>query len=223
VTVPIVYADPEFPPDLRCQAVAFRRAQWPWIDGDRLVDDRGAEGNDAVHVVVALRGVLIAHATVLPRAASVVGEQYGVGGATSVFTFPGFRGRGHGSAVVEAATRYITDRGVDVGMLSVDPGAGLESFYGRAGWEPVPAGRTLSGPPTRPTVAEEDPRLPALRMMVYLSERGRAARRVRFRAGIRRQGVLVAAGSASRGRTPTAGTAAPLLRETSPVHSLHLA
>ena len=161
---PDVYPAPTFPPGLLGQALGFRWMQWPWVDSDDLLAGGGSEGDDTQHVVVADRGILIAHATVLPREVSVAGERYAVGGLTRVSVFPGFRGRGHGAAVVAAVTRLIGERGFDAGMLSVDPEGAMERFYARFGSEVASNGRTLAGDHAAPDAAEDDPNLTALRM-----------------------------------------------------------
>ena len=92
---------------------------------------------------------------------------------SSVFTYPQFRREGYGRRVVDAATRLLEGSGADVGMLWC--ARELEGFYGRSGWAAGGASPTLVGERDRP-VPEDHGGHAVLRMMLYVSEKGRAAR-----------------------------------------------
>ncbi len=89
-------------------------------------------------------------------------------GLGNVLTYPSFRGRGYGRRILDAATRYIQTSDADVAALFCDPA--LEGFYSKSGWETIKGVATLTGAREAPT--EYD----ALRMMLFVSDRGRAGR-----------------------------------------------
>lgn len=85
-----------------------------------------------------------------------------------MFTFPTSRGKGYVSKVVAAATQFIGASGVDLGLLLTH--IGLDRFYGCGGWEAIPSAPLL-GP-----ASEGSEAIHAHRMMLFLSEKGRASR-----------------------------------------------
>jgi aminoglycoside 2'-N-acetyltransferase I len=82
------------------------------------------------HVVVADDGTVIAHAAVIPRRIEVAGRAFRTGYVEAVATDPGFRGAGHGTAVMTEASRIVCN-GFEMGALST----GSPGFYARLGWE----------------------------------------------------------------------------------------
>jgi len=83
----------------------------------------------------------------------------------NVFTYPGARHRGYARQVVHAATLAIRSSGADVAALLCSPE--LTPFYATSGWVPTPESAT---------VAVDAEVVDAVRMMLFLSPRGRGAR-----------------------------------------------
>ena len=145
------------PTHLKWQAVSFIRIVWPWHDHGTI----GEPSNPAlrpVHFALVAGHQLISLATATEVEMEHAGQRFRMGGLGNVMTFPAYRGRGHGSRVVEATTRHIEASGVDVAALFC--GVQRIPFYERSGWRVVP-----SAP------GEE-----SARMMLFVSERGRVAR-----------------------------------------------
>lgn len=163
----LTYQHDEFPSGLNWQAVSFMRIEWPFIDGGMLRETYPAELRP-VHFAVVAKDVLISYAGVIRMPVEHAGRRYRMYGLGNVLTYPSFRGMGHGRRVVEAATRYIETSDADVAALFCDPA--LEGFYARSGWEAIEGVATLTGASEAPT--EYD----ALRMMLFVSDRGRAGR-----------------------------------------------
>lgn len=85
-----------------------------------------------------------------------------------MFTFPPYRWHGCGRQVLEAATAYIREGSDDLAMLFCQPK--LEAFYAAVGWE-LSRSEDRIGRPDHYIVE------PSIRMMIFLTEKGRAARR----------------------------------------------
>lgn len=169
-----IYREGDFPPELECQAVSFVRIEWPFaFEGEARYETHLWRGWNTGHVVAAERGVLISYAAVIETIVELSGESYRTLGLSSVFTYPQFRREGYGGRVLEAATRYIEASGADVAMLWCSPG--LERFYARRGWVPTGGSETLEGDRDAPK-PEDHGRYPVTRMMLFVSDRGRAAR-----------------------------------------------
>jgi len=135
----------------------FRDEVWP----------EGASA-DTVHFVLEERGFVIAQAGVVWKQVNHEGVTYSTGGLTGVLTFPDFRGRGHGSRVVEAATQYIAERGADIGLTTSDPE--LRGFYARAGWTPLDGATVVYGDPDASRALDE------VVLMLFLSDKGKEGR-----------------------------------------------
>jgi GNAT superfamily N-acetyltransferase len=161
------YTYREFPSDLNWQAVSFMRVAWPFIEGGALRKTYPDEC-DPIHFVAVEDGLLLSYAAVIRMGIGHVGEEYETCGLGSVFTFPSSRGRGYGRQVVDAATRYITASAADVAALFTGPD--LEGFYARSGWEALQGAITLIGRKDAPSVID------AVRMMLFVSEKGKAGR-----------------------------------------------
>ena len=93
---------------------SYRREQ------TRVVIDEG-------HVVATLR--------VWERTLRVGSRPVRMGGIGSVCTNPAYRGRGHGSALMNEAIAYMDGAGYAIGGLFSDV---PRHFYGKLGWAPVP-------------------------------------------------------------------------------------
>lgn len=116
------YASTELPPELAAQFASFVRLVWlSHLTGEdrfwTLLDPSGVTR----HFVVAERGVLISHAAVGQRRIEHLGESYSLYTLGGVFTYPAFRGEGHGQRVVDAASDYIRKGTGDMGMLFCVP------------------------------------------------------------------------------------------------------
>ncbi len=156
----------ELPDHLRWQAVSFLRIVWPDIDDGHLRATY-PPSLDPVHHLVVDDGLLLAYAATFVQELEVGGTAVRVGCLGNVLTFPGSRRRGHGRAVVGAATRHLQGGDADLGALLCDPG--LTGFYAVAGWLPA-GGPTLVEDPDGGEPAVVD----ALRMVLPVSARGRA-------------------------------------------------
>ena len=172
----LMFTDATFPENLRCQAAAFRRIVWPWVGSGagRNTKHSWSEDLEARYFVIVDNGILISHASVIRRTLSHAHTDYLVGELASMFTYPQFRREGYGRRVVHAATSYIQSSGLDVGWLTIEPTVGLEAFYQAEGWIAMPEARTLTGDPAHPTIEEEHPMLPAVRMMFFVTPKGQA-------------------------------------------------
>ncbi|XYH98532.1 GNAT family N-acetyltransferase [Sorangium sp. So ce1128] len=165
-----IYRQDELPESLMWQAVSFMRVQWPSIfkGSLRLLKHTYPPDMGTVHFTISEEGVLLSYASVMRIDLSHAGERYTVHGFGNAFTFPPYRGEGLGRQVVEMATAFLRDSDADVAGLFCAPG--LERFYAASGWEALPGAITRVGTPERFTVYSE------LRMMLFLSEKGRQAR-----------------------------------------------
>jgi aminoglycoside 2'-N-acetyltransferase I len=104
------------------------------FDGD-FTDDDWAHTLGGLHVLCIEGGLLVAHASVVPRTIEVGDLALGTGYVEGVATATGARRRGHASAVLDRVGRVI-DATAELGVLST----GLAAFYRRFGW------RSWSGP-----------------------------------------------------------------------------
>jgi hypothetical protein len=93
------------------------------------------------------------------------GNTYWCHGFGNMLTFPPFRRQGYGGQVLQAATQYIKASPVDVAALFCDPT--LEKFYSACGWQRADSPTHLGQPDRYQEYAP-------LRMMLFLSEKGRA-------------------------------------------------
>lgn len=123
------------------------------------------------HFYVAERGVLISHACVNTRTVTQASESYVLRGLGAVFTYPAFRGEGYARQVVQAATDFILQGDADVGMLFC--AERLASFYASCGWTKLSTPQIAFGDPAAPHFNPDE-----CVMMLYLSEKGKAARAV---------------------------------------------
>jgi GNAT superfamily N-acetyltransferase len=160
----------ELPPLRKCQIHSFMRIEWTegYMGQKQFREEVWPEGEaqNTVHFVLEERGFVISHAGVVWKRIEHDGETYETGGLTGVLTFPDFRRRGYGTQVIEAATRYIVDKGADIGLTT----SHLRSFYTRLGWVPMEMTNILHGDPANPTVVDE------LVLMLFLSEKGKRGR-----------------------------------------------
>lgn len=163
----LTYHHHEFPSDLHWQAVSFMRIEWPWIEGGLLRETYGAALHPT-HFAIADDGLLLSYAAVIRMQVEHMAETYKMYGLGTVLTYPTSRGKGYGVQVVGAATRFIESSDADVAALFCQPS--LAGFYARHGWEAMTGSATLTGAGDAP--AEHD----ALRMMLFVSDKGKAGR-----------------------------------------------
>jgi GNAT superfamily N-acetyltransferase len=164
------YHPDQLPPDLKWQILSYLRAEWP-EDFTRISPRRdwlAHPDHHPLHMVIVDAGFLVSHAAVVWKYLDHAGRTYKVYGLGGVFTYPDYRGRGYGRQIIDAGTDYIRASDADVGMLFCEPR--LKDFYAHSGWIPVDSAPTLVGPPDKPSAIAE------LRLMLFLSERGKTGR-----------------------------------------------
>jgi GNAT superfamily N-acetyltransferase len=185
----ITCADNDLPSYVRWQVLSFLRMEWPFIfRGEaRLTKHIHDPEFFPFHVALVEEEVLISYATILQMQLDHASATYRVAGLANVMTYPPYRNEGHATRVVREASDHIKAGGcagrggggpthsvggpppADVAALFCDPA--LREFYARSGWEPIDGGLTLVGPAADPRPFD------ALRMMLFLSEKGQAGRR----------------------------------------------
>ena len=90
---------------------------------------------DALSFYLVIDGRVVSYAAVVHKQIAHGGETFEVAGLSCVATDPDYQRRGFGSRIVGAATRYIEQSTVDIGLFTCDPP--LAGFYARAGAWPV--------------------------------------------------------------------------------------
>jgi GNAT superfamily N-acetyltransferase len=164
-----VYRDHELPPVLKWQALAFMRVEWPFVfqGPGRYAANTYPPELDPVHVAASEGDALLSYAAAIQLTLTHASERYAVYGFGNMFTFPPYRREGLGRAVLDQASRFIRESGVDLGLLFCDQA--LAPFYAASGWVPVQA-PTYVGP------AGHQHRHDALTMALYVSDRGMQGR-----------------------------------------------
>jgi predicted acetyltransferase len=121
------------------------------------------------YVVLGEQHALFSAARVNWVTVSYVGQSLKMYCIGDVFTYPAFRKQGYANQVVDAATRLIrSDASTDAAILFTDPA--LENLYGQSGWQHVSELQASIG-------LEDSPEAyPAFAMMLFLSEKGLAAK-----------------------------------------------
>lgn len=99
-----------------------------WPDGGFTEDDF-AHAFGGTHWLAELGGLLVGHASVVPRVLEADGSPLRTGYVEAVATMPTHERRGIGSRLVAAASDHVR-RGFELGALSTDRPA----FYERLGW-----------------------------------------------------------------------------------------
>jgi GNAT superfamily N-acetyltransferase len=164
------YLHSEVPPLLAAQITSFQRIQWPSIHerGNQLwsVNDGNRE---FVHFVLSDDDMLISHASVNWRDVKFKEQTWSIWGVSSVYTYPAFRKGGFASRTVDAASDFIRAGTGDLAMLFC--GHPLIKFYTDRGWTHTPDAKIFYGDPANPTAKTDN----AI-MMLFMSEKGRAAR-----------------------------------------------
>ena len=122
-----------------------------------------------MHFALVEDDLLLSYAATFGLSLEQQGASYHLQFLGNVFTFPGARRQGHGGHVVSVATEHILRSGADAGALLCGPD--VTQFYARYGWQPAPADTLVLG-----DAAEAPTKLDSVRMMLFGSDRGIAAR-----------------------------------------------
>jgi len=164
----MIYEQQNFPSVYNWQAIAFMRCEWPSVfQGDILYLSAPYPPEfDPVHFVMAEGDSLLSYATVMKLNIPHAGQEYAIYAFGNMFTFTPYRNQGSGRNILQAATEFIQKSTVDVAILFCDKS--LETYYALGGWLAThsPTYLGYSGKP----VAYEP-----LRMMLFVSEKGKAA------------------------------------------------
>lgn len=112
--------------DLRAQV----RALLDRAFGGEFSDDDWQHALGGWHVLVRERGLVVAHAAVVPRVLHVDGRPVSVGYVEAVATDPAHERTGLGTAVLREAGALVAQH-FAMGALST----GAHGFYARLGWE----------------------------------------------------------------------------------------
>ena len=163
------YVQEDFPPILKCQALAFMRVEWPYIfeGAERFLSETYPPKFDPTHFVIVEGETLMSYAAVVRTNFMHAGEEFRVYGFGNMFTFPPYRGEDHGHKLLDMATDTIEKSDADVGVLYCNER--LETFYASKGW-------IMTKSPTRFGSPEEYEDSEEQRMMLFVSEKGRRNR-----------------------------------------------
>jgi predicted acetyltransferase len=165
-----IYKQSKFPPAFKWQALGFMRLEWPsaFTGNRKLVTETYPPESEPVHFVAAEGDLLISYAAIIRMTLEHAGEAYKVYGLGNMLTFPSFRREGYGTQILELATEFIKRSDVDISILFCQPER--KSFYGKPGWQ-------VSRSPTRVGVPGRYRTDDSLRMMLFVSEKGRRDRK----------------------------------------------
>ena len=163
-----IYEQKDFPSIYKWQAIAFMRCEWPSIfQGDILyLSETFPPEFNPVHFMMAEGESLLNYVTIMKRDISHAGQEYTIYGLGNMLTFAPYRKQGYGRKILHAATHYIYGSNVDVAILFCDKS--LEKYYATEGWVATRS-PTYLGYPNEQILYEP------LRMMLFVSEKGRAA------------------------------------------------
>lgn len=162
-----VYDQQTFPSHLHWQAVSFIRIEWPLIAGGMIRQTYPAEV-EPIHFALVEDDLLLSYAAVIHTRLIHAEQAYATCGLGSVFTYPACRNKGYGRRIVDAATHYIQQSSVGIGLLFAQ--ATLEAFYAKSGWQ------AIKGTPLFVETMSEE--ATALKMMLFVSEKGQAGRTI---------------------------------------------
>ena len=158
------YTLDNLPTDYEWQIRDFVRIHW--YDGFQY-DVNATLHPDFWHpayFVIADQRALFSAATAVWKMVEIDGISYKTYGLSGVLTYPTFRGKGYGRAVVDAATDYIKQQaGADMAILWT--GENLFPFYEHCGWEHPDKLKVMHGPKDDPQLSYGEP------MLLFLSER----------------------------------------------------
>lgn len=158
------------PPHFYYQVQSFVRMLWYGGDNNDIDWELNTTPSSSMYVVLANGKALISHVEVVCTMLELGGESYKCYGLSGVMTYPAYRKRGFAGQVIDKAAALICeDLEADVALLwTADHNV---PFYTAHGWEAMPGLTTLVGDPSQPDVFDDE-----MRMMLFLSEKGKAAR-----------------------------------------------
>ena len=163
------YSQTDFPAILKWQALAFMRVEWPYIfeDDERFLTETYPPALEPIHFVVTEGETLMSYAAVIHTTMEHASHTYKVCGFGNMFTFPPYRGEGHGRKVLQMATDTIIQSDLDLAILYCEPKR--TAFYEHAGWA-ITHSPTRFGNETKYEDHDEE------RMMLSLSDKGKQGR-----------------------------------------------
>jgi GNAT superfamily N-acetyltransferase len=146
----IACTEAELSDDLKGQTLEALRVEWP--DAFSGAKAECIQLNDpALHGMIfslVVDGQLASHLSVPRKGIEHRGEPYKACGLSGVLTVPAFRGKGCGERTVRAATAFMEEDGVDVGLFTCDPP--LRAFYERCGWTVLEGAWLVGGTRAKP-------------------------------------------------------------------------
>ncbi len=162
------FEHPDLPPVFAWQAVAYMRQIWPSLFTGALAWTTTPYPTHLrpYHVVIHHGDVLLSYAAVIRLTIAHEGRDYRIDGVGNVLTATPYRRRGHARRALERINARLDHGDADAAALLCAPD--LRTFYAGAGWLPCHGGTRVG------TAAGSEP-YPELRMMRFLSPRGRAA------------------------------------------------
>lgn len=111
------------------ELLAIRQLCGAAFEGD-FDDDNWGHALGGTHFLIERSGRPVAHVSVVPRSATLGDLTLDVGYVEAVVTEPSAQGSGFGTAVMRAATSFISEH-YPLGALDT----GENAFYERLGWE----------------------------------------------------------------------------------------
>ncbi|WP_090514317.1 GNAT family N-acetyltransferase [Paenibacillus sp. cl6col] len=129
----------QMPDTVRRKIAVLLHRVWPEEDGlpEDTIPTAHDEALNARSFYAYADGKLVSYTGVVSKAIEHEGERFRLSGLSCVATDPDYRGLGYGLKTVTAATRWMEQSGVDLGIFTCHPA--LADFYHRAGsWPAVP-------------------------------------------------------------------------------------
>ncbi len=162
-----IYSQTDFPEVFKWQALAFMRVEWPFaFSGDeRFMTETYPIEFQPVHFAVIEGKTLISYAATICLTLEHANRSYKVCGFGNMFTFPPYRGEGHGHQILKLATNAIKQSDVDVAILFCDPSRA--SFYALEGWISTLSPTYIADGEDNYEVYDEQ------RMMLFISDKGK--------------------------------------------------
>lgn len=127
------------PDDLRREIAVLLHRVWPEEGGlpEDTIPAAHDEALNARSFYAYADGELVSYTGVVTKVIEHEGERFSLSGLSCVATDPDYRGLGYGLKTVAAATRWIEQSRMDLGIFTCNPA--LADFYHRAGsWPAVP-------------------------------------------------------------------------------------
>ncbi|WP_163979579.1 GNAT family N-acetyltransferase [Paenibacillus alvei] len=133
------------PATLRREIAVLLNRVWPEEDGlpEDTIPTAHDEALNARSFYAYADGKLVSYTGVITKAIEHKGERFVLSGLSCVATDPDYRGLGYGLKTAAAATRWMEQSGVDLGIFTCSPS--LAEFYHRAGSWPAVSDVSLIG------------------------------------------------------------------------------